>query len=131
MKNTKDGQEKDQSQTFENMKKKESNKDTSTISTNEPSIIKLNDPQREVSIHFPNPVSIDKLVEEMSKWTGICFIFDPSLNQEIQIFSPKPIALDKAFAIFVGSIESLNLRLVQIDEQLIKVVKKTPTPFET
>ena len=78
-----------------------------------------------VSVHFPKPVFLSQILPEISGWSGFNFVMDPELNRKMQVFAPRRVAKEEAFQIFVASLETIGLRVLQIDSNLIKIVPET------
>ena len=75
-----------------------------------------------VDIDYPRPVYLSKILMDVSKWSGYNFVMDPSLNREMQIFAPRKLTEEEAFQLFIASLETIGLRVLQMDNKIVKVV---------
>ena len=81
------------------------------------------DDHRTVSLHYPKPVALIRLIEEVARWSGYSFVMDPSLNREIQIFSPRRLPKEEGFALLIAALENAGLRLIELDGMIVKIVE--------
>ena len=79
-----------------------------------------------VSLNFPSPTSISKVLMELSHQFHFTFVMEPSLNRKVQIFSPKPVPRKEALNIVVASLSAVGLRLVAMGSGTYKISKKQP-----
>ena len=86
--------------------------------------------RKDVMLNYPRPIALSKLIEETAQWSEYSFIMDPSLDCEVQIFAPHPLSRDKAFGLVIAATENVGLRMVELDEKIIKIVPATQSSFE-
>lgn len=78
--------------------------------------------KRDCEIHYPSPVFLSVIVEDVSEWSGYNFVMDPSLNRKMQIFAPRKMTKKEGFQLFVASLEAIGLRALQMDGSIVKIV---------
>jgi len=81
-----------------------------------------------VSMHYPKPVYLSQVLEEVAKWSDYKFVLDPSIDRLLQIFAPHRIPESQAFELLVASLESISMRIIELEGSIMKVViekKKT------
>ncbi len=86
--------------------------------------------KKDVTINYPRPIALSKVIEETAQWSEFSFIMDPALDCEIQIFAPHPLNREKAFGLVMAAIESVGLRMIELEEKIIKIVAASPSSFE-
>ena len=75
-----------------------------------------------VEVNYPEPTLLTAIVKDVSRWSGHCFVMEPSLNTKLQIFAPRKMTQSDAYELFLASLSVVNLRAVQVG----KVVKIVP-----
>ncbi len=75
-----------------------------------------------VDINYPEPTALSMIVKDVSRWSGHCFVMEPSLNAKLQIFAPRKLSRGDAYEIFLASLSVVNLRAVQIGK-IVKIVQ--------
>jgi hypothetical protein len=77
-----------------------------------------------VFMNYSSPTLLSTILLETSRWAGVHFIMDPSLERQIQVFSTKSLSVMDAFRVFLASLDSVGLRIVFLSEKIVKVVPK-------
>ncbi len=77
---------------------------------------------KEILLNYPRPIALSQLIEETAQWSGYTFIMDPSLDREVQIFAPHRLTRDQAFGLVLATTENAGLRMVELEEHIIKIV---------
>lgn len=78
-----------------------------------------------VSMNYPQTVSLQKLLNDASKWSGKKFIMDPTLNRDVQIFARGKLSEHDAFNLLLASIETVGLRAIPFTGGIVKIVEAT------
>ena len=86
------------------------------------SLKELESSGKKVLLHYPRPIALSKLLEETAQWSDYTFIMDPQLDREIQIFAPHHISREKAFSLVIASTENAGLRMIELENKIIKIV---------
>ena len=80
--------------------------------------------QEEPSIlmNYPSPVPLSSVLSEVARWSEYNIVMEPSLNRPIQIFAPNKMTSDQAFSLLIASLQTIGLRVVEMDGSVIKIV---------
>lgn len=81
--------------------------------------------EKTVSMHYPKTVSLTSLLDEASLWSGKRFIVDPTLNRDLQIFAKEKLSVKEAFLLLVASLETVGLRVIPFEGNIVKIVEGT------
>jgi hypothetical protein len=74
-----------------------------------------------VDVNYPDPTLLTIVVRDVAKWSGQCFVMEPSVNAKIQIFAPRKLSPTQAYELFLVSLSVINLRAVQVGN-VVKIV---------
>ena len=84
---------------------------------------KFEEPQESnILMNYPSPVPLSSVLAEVARWSDYNIVMEPSLNRPIQIFAPNKMTSEQAFSLLVASLQTIGLRVVQIDGSVIKIV---------
>lgn len=75
-----------------------------------------------VDVNYPEPTALSLIVKDVARWSGQCFVMEPSLNAKLQIFAPRKLGRDDAYELFLASLSVVNLRAVQVGK-IVKIVQ--------
>ena len=75
-----------------------------------------------ILMNFPSPVPLSSVLSEVARWSEYNIVMEPSLNRPIQIFAPNKMTTDQAFALLIASLQTIGLRVVEMDGSVIKIV---------
>jgi len=92
--------------------------------TAEPSVAATPAPQPPppmVDVNYPEPTSLSHILRDVAKWSGQCFVMEPTANVKLQIFAPAKLTKPKAYQLFLASLSVVNLRAVQVGDA-VKIV---------
>jgi type II secretory pathway component GspD/PulD (secretin) len=74
-----------------------------------------------VEVNYPDATLLSVVIRDVAKWSGQCFVMEPSQNVKIQIFAPRRLPRTQAYELFLASLSVVNLRAVQVG-QVVKIV---------
>lgn len=80
-------------------------------------------PAAVVDVNYPDPTALSIILKDVARWSGQCFVMEPSVNAKLQIFAPRKLSRGDAYELFLASLSVVNLRAVQVG----KIVKIVPT----
>ena len=86
--------------------------------------IPLPRPEVLVDVNYPEPTQLSVVIRDVAKWSGQCFVMEPSVNGKIQIFAPHRQTLGQAYELFLASLSVVGLRAVQVGH-VVKIVPVT------
>jgi hypothetical protein len=75
-----------------------------------------------VDVNYPEPTPLATIVRDVAKWSGKCFVMEPSVHAKLQIFAPRRLGIEEGYDLFLASLSVVGLRAVQVG----KVVKIVP-----
>ena len=78
---------------------------------------------KHVLMNYPDPVPLQKLLADAANWSGKKFIIDPSLDRSIQIFAKDKLSTKDAFNLLLASLETVGLRSIPFDGDIIRIVE--------
>ena len=78
-------------------------------------------PPPTVDVNYPEPTALSQILRDVAKWSGQCFVMEPSANVKLQIFAPAKLTKPKAYQLFLASLSVVNLRAVQVGDA-VKIV---------
>lgn len=87
-----------------------------------PKVVEAESPAAVVDINYPEPTALSMIVRDVSKWSGQCFVMEPSVNAKLQIFAPRKLSRGDAYELFLASLSVVNLRAVQVGK-IVKIVQ--------
>lgn len=82
--------------------------------------VSIQSQDREVSIDYPEPTEISKIIRDVSKWSGRRNVIDDLTTGTVQIFSPKPISPDFAYRVYLIALSTLGF--TELDHQVANEV---------
>mgnify|MGYP000181498805 CR=1 FL=1 len=65
-----------------------------------------------IQIHYPKPIFVSEVLLDVAAWSDYNFVMDPALNRQLQIFAPRKLPKEEAFHLFVKSLETIGLRVL-------------------
>jgi len=74
-----------------------------------------------VDVNYPDPTLLSEIVRDVARWSDQSFVMEPSVNVKLQIFAPRRLPRDDAYALFLASLSVVSLRAVQIG-RIVKIV---------
>ncbi len=77
-----------------------------------------------VDVNYPEPTLLSVVIRDVAKWSGQCFVMEPSVNAKIQIFAANKQTLGQAYELFLASLSVVGLRAVQVG-RVVKIVPVT------
>lgn len=75
-------------------------------------------------INYPDPTPLAQILRDVSKWSGVCFVLEPTGLIKLQIFAPHRLPVDAAYELFLASLSVVGLRAVQTGK-IVKIVPVT------
>lgn len=86
-------------------------------------------PEAMVYMNYPKLTTITKVVSDVARWSNYCIIVDPQVNEQIQIFCPDRLQVPEAFNLFIASLDTVNLKVINVSGRILKVVpiERSPT----
>lgn len=79
----------------------------------------------EIMVHYPRAVLLTQILDDVSQWSELNFVMDPSLDRSVQIFAPRALTKAEALQVFIASVETTGLRVLHLQGALVKIVPLT------
>ncbi|MFK7873667.1 MAG: hypothetical protein AB8C84_10980 [Oligoflexales bacterium] len=111
------------SRTTQSIEKQGDGESSQPAVTHEPAVV-AEAPLKTVSMHYPSPTPLSKILKDVAKWSDWSFIVSPDLDRHLQIISPRYVDVSTGMGLFQAAIESVGLRMVYLREDVVKISKQ-------
>ena len=77
-----------------------------------------------IDMHYPKPTPLSRILKDVAYWSEWNFIISPDLDRHMQIFAPKRVDPATGMGLFQAALESVDLRMIHLREDVVKISKK-------